>query len=353
MMFWMAHSGLVKFSLGDNPKKTRPLDVEEGLRSAQGKHYNILGELVELSGIHRGTMRRDQGTIEHMEVLMVSWKSSEAFQHVLAVLWGHSNALPFENCLIKLCSIFMCYNIFLFNLSTWSLKCGSDSILIITCIFMFHILYVIDTLLFQLTLDLINFISICKMLFSVLIIILIINNCNYLGNIRYGDITSVVDNKKLLGLWCINSSPQGLGLNHLFFVVIRRAETLEESTDWHSVVQKMKLNILCTSRSKCGWEMQLVLRLDKLNKKQRHHRQEGALILHDQLRKKSRNKKQFTETRGSAVKAAFSVIQSCVVGFYCGKLTRPSWLGKHLPEVQELLDQLNPPAGVPLSSIST
>ncbi|KNZ61918.1 uncharacterized protein VP01_13373g1, partial [Puccinia sorghi] len=60
----------------------------------------------------------------------------------------------------------------------------------------------------------------------------------------------------------------------------------------------------------------------------------------------------------SVVKGAFSVIQSGVVGFYCRKLTRirafnriqdnlayrgfdkPSWLGKHLPEVQGTLDQL-------------
>ncbi|KNZ48440.1 hypothetical protein VP01_566g1 [Puccinia sorghi] len=35
----------------------------------------------------QGTMRHNQGTIENMEVLMVSWESSKEFQNVLAVLW--------------------------------------------------------------------------------------------------------------------------------------------------------------------------------------------------------------------------------------------------------------------------
>ncbi|KNZ53737.1 hypothetical protein VP01_314g3 [Puccinia sorghi] len=57
----------------------------------------------------------------------------------------------------------------------------------------------------------------------------------------------------------------------------RRAETLEESPDWNRVVWKMKVK----NQSKCSWERRRI----KLNKKQRHHRQERSLILHDQLRK--------------------------------------------------------------------
>ncbi|KNZ64303.1 hypothetical protein VP01_1042g3 [Puccinia sorghi] len=63
----------------------------------------------------------------------------------------------------------------------------------------------------------------------------------------------------------------------------RRAETVEESPDWHRKV-KMWLGKK-ENKYRLDGEEKLVLRLDKLNKKQIHHRQEGALILHDQLRK--------------------------------------------------------------------
>ncbi|KNZ64173.1 hypothetical protein VP01_1058g1 [Puccinia sorghi] len=70
----------------------RPFYIEEGLRNAQVKHYNISCEIAEFSGAH-STMRRNQGTVEHMEVLMVSWEISEAFQQALVVFCAQSPAL--------------------------------------------------------------------------------------------------------------------------------------------------------------------------------------------------------------------------------------------------------------------
>ncbi|KNZ57454.1 hypothetical protein VP01_2152g3 [Puccinia sorghi] len=100
--------------------------IEEGLRSAQGKHYNISGEILEFPGVHRGSMRHNQGTIDHMEVLMVSW---EGILRALLSIWKYSCSVMgalkfFIMCIvlikIKLSSIIMWYNSLLFNLSTWS-----------------------------------------------------------------------------------------------------------------------------------------------------------------------------------------------------------------------------------------
>ncbi|KNZ64073.1 hypothetical protein VP01_106g2 [Puccinia sorghi] len=89
--YWTGYTKVVRDSVDDG-EYYRLIQWQEHLGRANlrpQKRYNISGELLDLSGVHSGTMR----TVEHMEVLMVSWKSYEAFQNSLTVFSAQSNAL--------------------------------------------------------------------------------------------------------------------------------------------------------------------------------------------------------------------------------------------------------------------